>query len=155
MAFLVGELLTAARMNEEIRSILEDFGAVATIGTTQSTSSISYVDLATVGPSLTLTSTGTLALCFISCTSFHNTDATILASMGVAVSGATTIAASTSAALVQNGATGSTGGGLGIQSGILIPFTITPGVNTYTAKYRSGTATQSNFSNRKMTVWAP
>lgn len=120
--------------------------AVATVATTQTTTSATFVDLATVGPSVTVT-TGTKALIAIAC--MNTTSAADLVYAGVAVSGATTVAASDLYAIG------------GYTVGVNVPQTqaanvfmltgLTPGSNTFTMKYRraSGTAT---FSQRIITV---
>jgi hypothetical protein len=117
-----------------------DFHAVAT---SQNTTSTSYTDLGTVGPQVTLTSEGTRAIAFWALTQFTTSGS---AASAPAVSGATTIAASDA-----QGVVGSDGGRNAIGWSW---FTITPGSNTYTLKYRvsGGTGT---FLDRRMLVFAP
>jgi hypothetical protein len=117
----------------------------AQVLTSQATSSTSYVDLATVGPSVTLT-TGTSAIVSVGAASSPAAQGPS-AVMSFAVSGATTIAASNDFS--------SLGGDPYVESVSMITklTTLTAGSNTFTAKYKatSGTAT---FFNRSITVWA-
>ena len=113
--------------------------ASAVVATSQQTSSSSYTDLTTAGPSVTVT-TGTKALVIVSCESI-GPDGTGFPYMSYAVSGATTISAADDRAVtirvpsVNNSTVhASTASRLS---------TLTAGSNTFTAKYRSssGTAT--------------
>jgi hypothetical protein len=117
----------------------------AQVLTSQATSSTSFVDLSTVGPSVTLT-TGTSAIVSVGAASSPAAQGPS-AVMSFAVSGATTIAASNDFA--------SYGSDPYVESVSMITklTTLTAGSNTFTAKYRatSGTAT---FFNRSITVWA-
>ena len=118
----------------------------ALVVTSQTTTSTSYVDLATAGPAVTLR-TGTTALVNIS--ALITADATsAVALMNFAVSGATTRAAvDTESAFVQSAA-GSQQLALGrtqIISGL------TAGINTFTTKYRV-TASTGRFENRTINV---
>jgi hypothetical protein len=120
----------------------------ATVATSQAIgSSGSYVDLATVGPAVTIT-TGTKALVTLS-TAFNSTQ-TPTVNYGFAVSGATTLAASDGnatppyniAALSNNGV-----------SRTLLVTGLTAGANVFTAKYKStSSAATTAFLNRDITV---
>lgn len=119
--------------------------ATATVATAQTTTSTSYTDLATVGPSVTV-STGTKALVLIYGQGFNS--ATYMIRSAYAVSGATTIAASDnfSSGIDFNTANYNFSWTIGhIVTGL------TPGSNTFTVKYRTGGATAS-FSNRVISV---
>lgn len=123
--------------------------ASANVVTTESTSSASYTDLTTAGPSVTLV-TGTTATVWISA----NIDKTTTGNTGwmsVAISGATTVAASDSNSAGQSSALAT-----GTNSiGSVIKFTgLTPGSNTFTAKYKSDGGTWS-FRNRGIAVTYP
>jgi hypothetical protein len=117
----------------------------AKVLTSQSTSSTSYVDLATVGPSVTLT-TGTSAIVLVTVTAAPSVQGPN-AVMSFAVSGATTIAASNDF--------GAFGGDPYNESVAMTTklTTLTPGSNTFTAKYKA-TANSATFFNRSITVWA-
>jgi hypothetical protein len=136
--FAVADLITGA-----ISDVLVDFLGSQNVATAQTTTSTSYADLATVGPTATVTSKGTRALVL-----WGLTQATTSGSCAssVAVSGSTTVAAADS-----HGTVGSDGGRTSIGWAL---FTITPGSNTYTLRYRvtGGTGT---FLDRRMLVWAP
>ena len=123
--------------------------ATADVATNQGTTSVTYTDLGTVGPAVTVT-TGTKALVIVSALAYNNTSGS-QSLMSAAVSGATTLAASdTRAYLVE--ATANNIPSLGMSSATLITG-LTAGSNTFTAKYRreyvSGSAT---FSQRNITV---
>lgn len=116
----------------------------AAVNTLETTTSTSYTDLTTVGPSVTLV-TGTTAIVALSAGMRHSV--ADVAYMGVAVSGASTIAAAdTQAAEVVGTST--------ITGALIFKITgLTAGSNTFKARYRtpSGTAT---YQNRNITVWA-
>lgn len=118
-------------------------------GGAQSTSSSSFTDLTTVGPTASSVTTGTSAIFAISAFCL-NTSAGQGCFMGVAVSGATTIAADPNRALriMSGGASeNSKQSYVGIFGG-----TLTAGSNTFQAKYsvvNTGTAT---FDERELLV---
>ena len=119
----------------------------AEVLTLQTTTSTSYVDLATVGPSITAT-TGTTALVTFTVT----TDATTIASdqgfASVAVSGATTVAAN------DNWSTVTRLGGSFVTESRTYGFTgLTAGSNVFTLKYKNSSGATSRFSNRGLVVW--
>ena len=120
--------------------------ASATLGTNQTTTSTSYTDLATVGPSVTLT-TGTKALVIIS-TYIQNAVSNRDTYASWEVSGASTVAAADSwGMLVWANASG-------IQisaSRVHLITGLTPGSNTFTMKYRVSAGTGA-FSQRHITV---
>lgn len=121
----------------------------ARVDTSQTTTSTTYVDLATAGPAVTVT-TGTRALVMLSgfCQgSIVNAQAWI----SVAVSGATTIAAADSNAMHYQAYTGGGGGQIGTT--ILITG-LTPGSNTFTAKYRTVATATGTFAYRTIAVVA-
>lgn len=124
------------------------------ITTNESTTSTAYTDLATVGPVVTLL---TGAVVYIALSSMLNNNSISNGTtgfMGVAVSGATVIAANTDQCVQCAGFM--TTGFFAPGAAIFKLTGLTPGNNTFTAKYRSDTAArQWNFFNRKMVVWAP
>lgn len=128
-------------------SIAERSPAEATpVATAQTTGSTSYVALATAGPAITVT-TGTRALVFWGA-NMSNATANVGSNMSVAVSGATTIAASNSWRCCINGYTAANGA----RACSFYMFTLTAGSNTFTALYRSDTASLSTFSDRSLMV---
>jgi hypothetical protein len=123
--------------------------ALATVATDQTTTSTSYADLATAGPAVTVT-TGTKALVSIKA-SMANGAALTGQMMGVAVSGATTVAASDTYGAGYK----YIGGPTNFQPVMAATFLITgltAGSNTFTAKYRSVTGDTIYFKERMISV---
>ena len=119
----------------------------ASVLTFQTTTSLSYVDLATSGPACTVT-TGTKALVIFGCNATNTSNGNAANRMDFAVSGATTRAATDDTAFLN------TSGTINFQTQASRAITITgltAGSNTFTAKYitNSGTA---QFGNRFITV---
>jgi len=115
-----------------------DFGN--TVSASQSTSSTSFVDLATVGPTLTMT-TGVRGLCLWGCQLTNSSGA---ANSYMSFTGANFTASTT--ASVQNAGTAA------IQASYTLFLNgMTAGSNTFTAKYScsSGTGT---FQDRRLQV---
>ena len=123
--------------------------ATTQTNSTQTTTSTSYADLSTV-TSVTLT-TGTTAFAFWHASARHNeVNGSIFVSC--AVSGATTIAASDDWCGKQGQFVAGTGFG-NVASGTI--FTLTPGSNTFTIKYRLGGGGQTGtFEYRGLQVIA-
>lgn len=118
----------------------------ATVLTSQSTASTTYVDLATPGPSVTVT-TGTIAIVSISASQANNT-ANCANLSSVAVSGASSVAANDNWSLVTDGLPA----GQAIRATSLHIFTgLTAGSNTFTQKYRAGSNT-STYQQREINV---
>lgn len=169
MTWVANTPLTAAQLNQQLRdnmnetapakatqqgsifvgngqnSIVERSIVAHSVSTSQTTTSVSFADLATTGPTVTVT-TGTSALVFLSA-NLKNATANEAAIAGVEVTGASSIAASdTNSLLVRAGAADE------IQATKTVRLsTLTPGSNTFTMKYRvtAGTAT---FLRRDMFV---
>lgn len=120
----------------------------AEVSTLQNTTSNTYVDLATVGPTVTVT-TGTKVLVFLYSTGQSPGGTSGNARMSFAISGATTLAADFSRSLSFFSGNGVATAGYSS----VIPVTVTAGSNTFTAKYTvdnvGGTA---GFANRRMIV---
>ena len=115
------------------------------VGAFETTTSSSFTDLTTAGPAVTVT-TGTKALVVLTCQiSTESADRT--ANMSFAVSGATTIAASTTSSNRVN----CVGSRIIINFSSVTPVTLTAGSNTFTAKYSSNGSTVE-FGNRKIIV---
>ena len=117
--------------------------AIATVATSQTTTSSTYTDLSTSGPAVTFT-TGTKALVLITIDMSNSggTGATSFASY--AVSGATTISASDTVALRSSSSQTER------MSSASRP-TLTAGSNTFTMKYKCNSDT-STFANREIIV---
>jgi hypothetical protein len=120
--------------------------STAAVATNQGTTSISYTDLTTVGPSVTVT-TGTMALVIVSAEMWNSTSA-FAALMAFAVSGATTRAGADAEALRHQSGTASEEAA---ASRMTLVTGLTPGSNTFTAKYRANGGT-AQFLNRAITV---
>lgn len=118
--------------------------STAEVLTGQSTTSTTYVDLATAGPAVTVT-TGTKALVILSAELFNNT-AGSNTSMSFAISGASTVAASDNNRILL----GVNGQYLDCSFAMVVTG-LTAGSNTFTAKYKTTTGT-ATFSARKIIV---
>lgn len=110
--------------------------AQATVAAQESTTSTSYTDLATVGPTVTMT-TGTKALVIITASSELATTVNRLR-MSVDITGATTSGPSNARALYLETSSGS---GAIRASAMIFYDALTAGSNTFKAKYVSGGAT--------------
>lgn len=148
-----GEVLTAAFWNEQVRdnlAVLSPLRELLSYGTNevateQTRSNATYGDLATVGPTVTLT-TGTAAL-VIWTTGIVLGDVNREANVSVAISGATTRSATNDYRLIfsVNGASGVSG-----FSYTHLFTDLTPGSNTFTLKY--ATSGLCSFFRRKLVV---
>lgn len=108
----------------------------------QSTTSTSYADLATAGPSITV-GTDTTAVLYWMC-SLGNDTASAEAYCSVDVSGASTVAASDAWAIKMDGISGALSSGTDnvIRMGMFHRFTgLTAGNNTFKLKYRVSAGT--------------
>ncbi len=127
--------------------------AAATVLTSQTTSSTSYTDLATVGPQVAAT-TGAQALASLAVDMTCNVTGHYSAA-AIAVSGATTIAGTDA-----NGIRFEPGTTNGVsRNGAVVMFSaatsnaLTPGSNTFTIKYRIQAGTDvGTFASRHLTV---
>jgi hypothetical protein len=127
-----------------LSSSLASAASQAFVSASETTTSLTYADIATVGPSVTIT-TGTKALVFFD--AIHANVSGGVAKMSVAVSGATTIAASDDYAF-NNPGTNS----FNWMYGLLFD-TLTAGSNIFTVKYRT-TGGTSRFEKRRLVVMA-
>jgi len=108
---------------------------------------MSYGDLETVGPTVTVT-TGSRAIIMMSASLVNHTGANTTL-MTYQVSGATTIAASDNRALIVDGVTAD----MNNQRGqIMFEETLNPGENTFTLKYQAPN-NPATISNRFIGVW--
>ena len=147
-----GGRVTASSINALFGLFLSSaFTQQAYIPTSETTTTVTtYVNLATVGPTVTITSAGTQALVFIS--SFISATAAHNAQAAVAVSGATTLTAATNATA---GLTILNANSNQVISANLHVLTITPGTNTYTMQYTNSGAQTGTWADRKLIVIAP
>ena len=117
-----------------------------TVSTLESTSSTTYTNLTTSGPAVTVT-TGTTAVVCLS-VSANKSGVGNTAFISVAVSGATTLAASDTNS--ASGAEALSTAGVSINR-VLVLTGLTAGSNTFTMKYRVDGGTW-NFLNRSLTI---
>jgi hypothetical protein len=127
-----------------LNAIAERVSAAAIVATSQTTTSTTYVDLATVGPSVTVT-TGPQAWVAIYNANVHSTGAAS-ALMAFEVSGATSIAANDNVSIGTGTTVGSRAGAKFLITGL------TPGANTFTCKYRVGAGT-GTYVDRRIAVF--
>lgn len=120
---------------------------IASVLTSEATASTSYTDLTTAGPAVTV-DTGTSAIVILSA-SFNNSIANSWAFMSYAVSGATTIAASDDFGAGQKQ---DVAGNSSQVSFVHTVTNLTPGSNTFTAKYKAITSGNATFARRHITV---
>lgn len=143
-ATAAGRLLVTTGANALAERVITQ----ASVVTTQTTSSTSFTDLATVGPRVTVT-TGTRALVWFSA-QMSNSQVNTICAASVAVSGATTLSADTTRDLYIDGLPA----GQALRSSTVELFdTLTPGSNTFTLQYRVGGAT-GQFYDRSIGVLA-
>ena len=125
--------------------------AAGVLTTETQPSNTAYGDLATAGPAVTLTLTGTLAIVWLSAT-VSQPSAGNSSFLSVAVSGATTIAASHDNAAIVSSAGASYDNNL---SRVVALTGLTPGSNTFTVKYSNNGGGTWSFSRRTIAVFAP
>lgn len=138
-ATTAGQIFVATGAN----TIVARFPDWGTVGTTETTGNLTYTDLATVGPSVTL-NTGARMLVFFGCQLMNNTNQ-VSSYMSYTGAGQT---ASDSFALQHRGQANDQ-----VQA-IYSHFvaTATPGSNTLTAKYHVGVASTGTFQDRRLQV---
>jgi len=123
--------------------------AASQVGTSEGTTSTTYTDLATVGPSVTMT-TGTSVLVIFTAGAAKPGGSANTSLVSVAVSGATTVAAT-------DGNSGSASppaaGFVFAIPGMVVLTGLTAGSNTFTLKYRLDGGTTVNFFNRRISVF--
>lgn len=112
----------------------------------ETTTSTSFVDLATVGPSVTVT-TGTKAFVYLRA-GMENSAANSACHMAFDISGATTSASSLNRAITTAGLGAASR--MRIGAGIFVDFLVA-GSNTFTAKY-SVSANTGTFVTRELSV---
>lgn len=171
MTFVDGTALTATQLNTYLRDnmmetevakattfggimvstgvnqITERVGGSDFIDDTQTTTSTTYTDLSTVGPTVTCT-TGTKALFFMTCSMAVNV-ANLSANMALEVSGASTKAASDVGSSQIDGLTADKAMRIGICGFF---EDLVPGENVFTAKYKCLSGNTATFGDRALTV---
>lgn len=122
----------------------------AIVATSQTTTSTTYTDLSTVGPTATVT-TGTRALVIVT-SRLTNGTTQGWAYMGYAVSGATTVAATDTSALFVQMTNSSAGFASVFRMSAASIVTLTAGSNTFTAKYKIASTGTATFQDREIFV---
>jgi hypothetical protein len=170
MTAVAGATFTAAAFNTHVRDNLNETApakatapsqlfvstgpnAIATrvpsqafVPTPETTASSAYTDLATPGPSVSVT-TGTIAIVFFAAQVANNVSDSASWS-SVRVTGASTVAASDAWSIQADGITANNS----VRYGMTHVFTgLTPGVNTFAMQYRVGSNT-ATFRNREISV---
>lgn len=139
-----GNLFTATGVNQ----IAERMVSSSVVNTAESTTSTSYADLATVGPSVTVNCSA--AVVFISA-KLSNPNAGRGAYASVAISGSTTRTANDFQMISMGGMAADNP----LRIASCMAFATTSGTNTFTMKYKSQPGgTPSRFEHREMVVIA-
>lgn len=154
--FAAGQKLTATAENTIFQLMFANFmsqGIVGTQGTlTAHTGFTNTLSTGATGPSVTLTSSGSLALVLFACETLVDT-AGNTAVCSVAVSGATTISAATNQ--TTNGILIATRDNNTLGFGQWGLIAINPGTNTFEMQYATGAAGTSTWLQRRIVAWAP
>lgn len=134
--------------SENVNRIAQRFCSRDYIDATQTTTSTTYTDLATVGPTVTLT-TGYSALIFYAAEMGNNTlDRAAL--LTFEITGASRLDPDSWQRIVTDGTTASN---QIRQYGVYRTNVLNPGTNIFTMKYATGSAaTTSNFAQRELVV---
>lgn len=130
-----------------VNSIAARLPAEQYIDTSESTTSTTFGNLATTGPTIVAT-TGSGGIISIS-SQIQNNTVNSYGGMGYDVSGATTVAASDDRALFFMSATANA---LYCASNLMLQG-LTTGSNTVTARYRAGTSGTATFQRRRVMVF--
>ena len=148
--FTVGEVATAANLNNLGGDITALLSLSATVDTTETTTSTTYADLTTVGPAITVNTGDRTEVNVVVSAQIQNNTASDGAKMSVAVSGATTLAASD-----VNGILVKMPGVTGMVAQLSFDSKITgltAGSNTFTAKYAAVTGGTATFLHRWLVI---
>lgn len=126
-------------------TLVERIGNRNAVNTSETTTSTSYVDLATPGPSLTMTSSSGALVCWSAAMSNSTANAEALAAIDI--SGATTQTAVDALAVRHISATANAS----LQASYVERFPQAPGSSVFAVKYRASTGT-ATFANRRLSV---
>lgn len=128
-----------------VNTIAERLILEAVVDTAQTTTSTSYANLTTDGPTVASMTTGVKAMVWTNAELSNSASGTVLASFEV--SGATTIAAADNRAVFNDAGTNTHRGGVSAL------MALTAGSNNFRMQYRTTSAT-ATFKNRRMQVMA-
>lgn len=129
-----------------VNSVIQRTPSSDTINTSQTTTSTSYVDLTTVGPTCSSVVSDVRVIVWMTC-QLNNSGASNESIASVAVSGATTIAGDDNVSLDNQSASAFSD----ITACRAVRLTVTAGTNTYKMVYRV-TAGTGTFRRRSMVV---
>lgn len=130
-------------------SVAQRSVATSAVGTSETTTSATYVDMATAGPTVTVF-TGTNAICMWAAQMSQSTNGAFMA-CAPAVSGSSSVAAADSDGMLFQP---STAASAGVRMSTIVQFTgLTIGSNTFKIQYRASAGT-GTFSNRRNSVIA-
>lgn len=134
-------------VTDQANSIGERIPTTSIVNANESTTSTTYADLTTAGPTVTV-NTGANAIVWFASSLGTSSGAGLAIQASVAVSGSTTIAADDNWQIRSDIASGDF-----IRYGAMHMFTtLTPGSNTFTMKYKVPAATTGNFNQRELVV---
>lgn len=128
-------------------AIAQRTSAVAAVNTVQTTSSVSYTNLTTAGPAVTMT-TGPQALIIMS-TRISNSTALANSWASYTVTGASSVSASDNYALSYDSPTA---GSTCYMSYATLEPSLVAGSNTFTMVYRSSSPGTASFGSRRLSV---
>lgn len=118
-----------------VNSIAEREVPTASVTTSQTTASTSYTDLGTIGPTITV-ATGVKAIAFWTANITNTTDHEA-SLMSITISGATSVTAGDAISMHLRGPVSP----LTQSAAKFAVYTLTPGNNTFTCKYRAAAGT--------------
>lgn len=136
-------------VSDGVNSIIQRSITSASVATGETTTSTTYTGLTTPGPEVTVT-TGTTALVLFGCR-MSNSLADVMNRASVAVSGATTIAASDTWALRDSGRSATK---VARSCMAHLFTTLNAGSNTFTMQYDVASASTGTFQSRHLIVMA-
>lgn len=150
-AIAANSVADQAAADAKIAAMLNSFGKTASVATNETTASAAYVDLATPGPSVTLTSVGTKALVLWRAHGSNNT-ANCGHISSFTISGATTLAAADANGILwhEHGPAN-----LSDECSQWAFVTITPGTSTFKVQYKRAAGGTAAFERRNIMVFAP
>jgi hypothetical protein len=120
----------------------------ASVNVQQNTASTAYTDLTTAGPAVTVTIGASGRALVLLSADASNSIVGDVAAMAFAVSGATTRAAQDEGLWIRSATSAN-----GHEVGTFVWLTgLTPGVNTFTAKYKAGIGGTATFNTRSIVV---
>lgn len=131
-----------------VNSVVERVPAVANVLTAQTTTSTAFTDLATSGPTVSVT-TGSRAIWWIQGTGMNTVSVNAAVAASVDISGATTIASSDDRSIIVDGMPV----GQALRNGIChLETGLNAGTNTFKMQYKTWTSGTASWANRSLVV---